>query len=75
LSPFRKFFACTIPAVGKPNFSIDDGKMEVGIGRDGEPGVGVMATRPAREIANLMLGASRTFPRHTAAHFVKLTKR
>jgi dihydroxyacetone kinase-like protein len=47
--------ACTIPAVGKPNFSIEFGKMEVGIGHHGEPGVEVMATRPAREMADLML--------------------
>jgi len=30
---------CTIPAVGKPNFSIAEGKMELGIGHHGEPGV------------------------------------
>jgi len=47
--------ACTIPAVGKPNFSIEDGRMEVGIGHHGEPGVEVMAIRPAREMADLML--------------------
>ena len=47
--------ACTIPAVGKPNFSIEDGRMEVGIGHHGEPGVEVMALRPAREMADLML--------------------
>jgi len=47
--------ACTIPAVGKPNFSIEDGKMEVGIGHHGEPGVKVMETRPAKEMADLML--------------------
>jgi dihydroxyacetone kinase-like protein len=47
--------ACTIPAVGKPNFTIEDGKMEVGIGHHGEPGVEVMPIRPAREMADLML--------------------
>jgi dihydroxyacetone kinase-like protein len=47
--------ACTIPAVGKPNFSIEDGKMEVGIGHHGEPGVEVRATLPAREMADMML--------------------
>lgn len=46
---------CTIPAVGKPNFSIEDGKMEVGIGHHGEPGISVQATCPAREMADLML--------------------
>ena len=34
--------ACTIPAVGKPNFTIKDGEMEVGIGHHGEPGIAVM---------------------------------
>ena len=47
--------ACTIPAVGKPNFSIEDGHMEVGIGHHGEPGVAVMPIKPAKEIADLML--------------------
>lgn len=46
---------CTIAAVGKPNFSIDDGKMEVGIGHHGEPGVEVSDIRPARDMADLML--------------------
>ena len=47
--------ACTIPAAGKPNFTIDDGTMEVGIGHHGEPGVAVMPTRPAADIAALMV--------------------
>ncbi len=46
---------CTIAAVGKPNFSIAAGQMEVGIGHHGEPGVEVMPTRPAREMADLLL--------------------
>jgi dihydroxyacetone kinase len=46
---------CTIPAVGKPNFHINDGEMEVGIGHHGEPGIKVMKTKPAREMADLML--------------------
>jgi dihydroxyacetone kinase-like protein len=47
--------ACTIPAVGKPNFSIDPGMMEVGIGHHGEPGIAVQPVRPAREMADMML--------------------
>jgi len=47
--------ACTIPAVGKPNFSIKDGEMEVGIGHHGEPGMKVMKTTSANEMADLML--------------------
>jgi len=47
--------ACTIPAVGKPNFQIADGEMEVGIGHHGEPGMKVMKTTSANEMADLML--------------------
>jgi dihydroxyacetone kinase-like protein len=47
---------CTIPAVGKPNFTIEPGTMEVGIGHHGEPGVAVEALTPAREIAARMVG-------------------
>ncbi len=46
---------CTIAAVGKPNFSIADGQMEVGIGHHGEPGVQVLPIRGARGMADLML--------------------
>jgi dihydroxyacetone kinase-like protein len=46
---------CTIPAVGKPNFAIEDGKMEIGIGHHGEPGVSVTDLKTADEIAALML--------------------
>jgi dihydroxyacetone kinase len=47
--------ACTIPAVGKPNFSIKDGEMEVGIGHHGEPGIQVMKTTSADQMAEMML--------------------
>jgi len=46
---------CTIAAVGKPNFQIKDGEMEVGIGHHGEPGTHVLPTQPAAQMANLML--------------------
>jgi phosphoenolpyruvate---glycerone phosphotransferase subunit DhaK len=46
---------CTIPAVGKPNFSIPPGKMEVGIGHHGEPGMRVEDLRPASEMAEMMV--------------------
>jgi dihydroxyacetone kinase-like protein len=45
---------CTIPAVGKPNFKIKEGTMEVGIGHHGEPGIRVERLKPADEIAKLM---------------------
>jgi len=47
--------ACTIPAVGKPNFAVEPGKMEVGIGHHGEPGIHIDELRPANEIADMCL--------------------
>lgn len=47
--------ACTIPAVGKPNFTVEDGKMEVGIGHHGEPGIRIDDLRPANEMADMSL--------------------
>jgi triose/dihydroxyacetone kinase / FAD-AMP lyase (cyclizing) len=49
--------ACVIPAVGKANFSIAHGTMEVGIGHHGEPGIDVRPTASAAEMAGLMLEA------------------
>lgn len=46
---------CTIPAVGHPNFAIEAGKMEVGIGHHGEPGIKVDELKPGREMARMML--------------------
>jgi triose/dihydroxyacetone kinase / FAD-AMP lyase (cyclizing) len=47
--------SCVIPAVGKANFTIPDGQMEVGIGHHGEPGIQVAGTRSAHDMADLML--------------------
>lgn len=47
--------SCTIPAVGKPNFSIEPGKMEVGIGHHGEPGILVDDLKTADEMAEKCL--------------------
>jgi len=47
--------SCTIPAVGKPNFQIEEGKMEVGIGHHGEPGIKLMDLKSADEMAKLAL--------------------
>ena len=46
---------CTIPAVGKPNFAIAEGEMEVGIGHHGEPGMSVQPLASADDIAELMV--------------------
>lgn len=47
--------ACIIPAVGKANFTIEPGTMEVGIGHHGEPGIDVRKTASAAEMADMML--------------------
>ncbi len=47
--------SCTIPAVGHPNFNIDEGTMEVGIGHHGEPGIRVEKLKTADEMAQSML--------------------
>jgi dihydroxyacetone kinase len=47
--------ACIIPAVGKANFKIETGFMEVGIGHHGEPGIDVRPTVNAQEMAEMML--------------------
>lgn len=45
--------SCTIPAVGHPNFKIEDGTMEVGIGHHGEPGIRVEKIKSAKEMAKM----------------------
>ncbi|WP_152046532.1 dihydroxyacetone kinase subunit DhaK [Aureimonas psammosilenae] len=45
---------CTLPAVGHPNFQIEPGTMEVGIGHHGEPGIRVEPLKPAAEVARDM---------------------
>ncbi|WP_061930688.1 dihydroxyacetone kinase subunit DhaK [Aureimonas sp. AU22] len=45
---------CTLPAVGHPNFQIEPGTMEVGIGHHGEPGIRVEPLKTAAEVARDM---------------------
>ena len=47
---------CTVPAAGRPTFTIGDDEMEIGMGIHGEPGVRRGPLRPADEIAGEMLG-------------------
>lgn len=42
--------ACTIPAVGKENFTLEDDEMEIGIGIHGEPGIKKETLKTADEI-------------------------
>ena len=48
---------CTLPAVGHPNFSIEPGTMEVGIGHHGEPGARVEPLKKAADVARDMTRA------------------
>ena len=48
--------SCTVPAVGHPTFQLPEGEIEVGIGLHGEPGRRRVPLRPAREIAELLVG-------------------
>jgi len=47
--------SCIIPAVGKPNFLIPKGKMELGIGHHGEPGITVTDLASADQMAAMCL--------------------
>ena len=46
---------CTIPAVGHPNFQIEEGTMELGVGHHGEPGVSIQPLATANNMAEQML--------------------
>jgi dihydroxyacetone kinase-like protein len=46
---------CTLPAVGRPNFEVKSGTMEVGIGHHGEPGIEVCPLETAARMARRMV--------------------
>ncbi|MFD3538579.1 dihydroxyacetone kinase subunit DhaK [Streptomyces sp. NPDC058662] len=48
---------CSTPAKGSPTFDLPDGEMELGIGIHGEPGRERRAAMPARDIAEVAVGA------------------
>lgn len=45
---------CILPEVGHPNFTIEPGTMEIGIGHHGEPGIEVATLESAEQIARRM---------------------
>lgn len=45
---------CILPEVGHPNFTIEPGTMEIGIGHHGEPGIEVAPLESAEQIASRM---------------------
>jgi dihydroxyacetone kinase-like protein len=48
---------CTVPAAGRPNFTLDDNEMEMGVGIHGEPGRRRVPLAAADAIADELLGA------------------
>ena len=46
---------CTVPAAGKPGFTLNDDEMEIGIGIHGEPGTHREKLKSANEIAEMLL--------------------
>ncbi len=49
------FAGCTFPGRSDPLFTVDPGRMEVGLGIHGEPGVRTSERLPASEIAKLLV--------------------
>ena len=48
---------CTVPAAGRPNFTLADDEMEMGVGIHGEPGRRRVSLAPADAIAEELVGA------------------
>lgn len=46
---------CTVPAAGKPNFSLGDDEMELGLGIHGEAGVQRVVMQPARQVVETLI--------------------
>lgn len=46
---------CTVPAAGKPGFTLSDDEMEIGIGIHGEPGTHREPVKKADEIVDILL--------------------
>ena len=49
--------SCTVPAAGKPTFTLSESEMELGVGIHGEPGRRRVATRPADAVAAELVDA------------------
>lgn len=47
---------CTLPSVGRPNFELAEGQIEIGMGIHGEPGVRTGPLAPADAVVDELLG-------------------
>lgn len=50
------FSGCTLPGATEPLFTVPEGRMSIGLGIHGEPGIGEVAVPPAAELAELLVG-------------------
>lgn len=48
---------CTLPAVGRPTFDINEGEMEIGMGIHGEPGIKTGEVESADTIAEILVNS------------------
>ena len=48
--------ACTVPAAGKPGFTLGENEIEMGLGIHGEPGVRRETLRPVKELVAEIIG-------------------
>jgi len=49
--------SCIIPAVGRPNYLIEQGTMEIGVGHHGFPSMDTCKLKPANDIGDIMVDA------------------
>ncbi len=47
--------SCIIPEVGRPNYIIELGTMEIGVGHHGQSSMDTLKLRPAKDVAELMV--------------------
>jgi dihydroxyacetone kinase-like protein len=47
---------CTVPAMGKPTFTLPDGEMEIGMGIHGEPGIKRTKIMSAGQVTEILMG-------------------
>ncbi len=47
--------SCIIPEVGRPNYIIERGTMEIGVGHHGQSSMDTLKLRPAKDVAKLMV--------------------
>ena len=47
--------SCTVPAAGKPTFTLREDEMEIGVGHHGEPGVARVPFQPVDDVVDMLV--------------------